>query len=43
LVRLLSHARFLAKQRTRRMRATLDYRQGYFAGKTFGKFTTAEK
>lgn len=23
--------------------ATLDYRQGYFAGKTFGKFTTAEK
>jgi VWFA-related protein len=23
--------------------ATLDYRQGYFAGKTFGKFTAAEK
>jgi VWFA-related protein len=23
--------------------ATLDYRQGYFAGKTFGKFTTSEK
>ena len=23
--------------------ATLDFRQGYFAGKTFGKFTTAEK
>jgi VWFA-related protein len=23
--------------------ASLDYRQGYFAGKTFGKFTTAEK
>jgi VWFA-related protein len=23
--------------------ATLDYRQGYFAGKTFGKFTSAEK
>ncbi len=23
--------------------ATLDYRQGYFSGKTFGKFTTAEK
>jgi VWFA-related protein len=23
--------------------ATLDYRQGYFAGKIFGKFTTAEK
>src|ERR1700722_199281 len=23
--------------------ATLDYRQGYFAGKTFGKFSTAEK
>jgi VWFA-related protein len=23
--------------------ATLDYRQGYFAGKQFGKFTTAEK
>src|SRR5580658_1728088 len=23
--------------------ATLDYRQGYFAGKTCGKFTTAEK
>ncbi len=23
--------------------AALDYRQGYFAGKTFGKFTTAEK
>jgi VWFA-related protein len=23
--------------------ATLDYRQGYFAGKTFGKFTTVEK
>ncbi len=23
--------------------ATMDYRQGYFAGKTFGKFTTAEK
>jgi VWFA-related protein len=23
--------------------ATLDYRQGYFSGKTFGKFSTAEK
>jgi VWFA-related protein len=23
--------------------ASLDYRQGYFAGKTFGKFTSAEK
>ena len=23
--------------------ATLDYRQGYFAGKTFGKFTAADK
>jgi VWFA-related protein len=23
--------------------ASLDYRQGYFAGKTFGKFTTGEK
>ncbi len=23
--------------------ATLDYRQGYFAGKTFGKFTVADK
>jgi VWFA-related protein len=23
--------------------ATLDYRQGYFAGKTFGKFTASEK
>ncbi len=23
--------------------ANLDYRQGYFAGKTFGKFTTADK
>ena len=23
--------------------STLDYRQGYFAGKTFGKFTTVEK
>src|SRR6202789_2037847 len=23
--------------------ATLEYRQGYFAGKTFGKFSTAEK
>ncbi|MGA2877374.1 MAG: VWA domain-containing protein [Bryobacteraceae bacterium] len=23
--------------------ASLDYRQGYFAGKTFGKFTTTEK
>ena len=23
--------------------ASLDFRQGYFAGKTFGKFTTAEK
>src|SRR6202034_4043497 len=23
--------------------ATLDYRQGYFAGKTFGKFTTVDK
>jgi hypothetical protein len=23
--------------------ASLDYRQGYFAGKQFGKFTTAEK
>ena len=23
--------------------AKLDYRQGYFAGKTFGKFTTADK
>jgi VWFA-related protein len=23
--------------------ASLDYRQGYFAGKTFGKFTTADK
>lgn len=26
-----------------RLSASLDYRQGYFAGKQFGKFTTAEK
>lgn len=25
------------------LQASLDYRQGYYAGKTFGKFTTAEK
>ncbi|MEO8025698.1 MAG: VWA domain-containing protein [Bryobacteraceae bacterium] len=25
------------------MNATLEYRQGYFAGKVFGKFTTADK
>ena len=28
---------------TREVSASLDYRQGYFAGKQFGKFTTAEK
>jgi VWFA-related protein len=28
---------------TNGLSASLDYRQGYFAGKTFGKFTTSEK
>jgi VWFA-related protein len=28
---------------TNGLSASLDYRQGYFAGKTFGKFTVAEK
>ncbi len=28
---------------TNGLAASLDYRQGYFAGKTFGKFTVAEK
>ena len=28
---------------TNGLTASLDYRQGYFAGKTFGKFTSAEK
>src|SRR6202035_3167516 len=28
---------------TNGLSASLDYRQGYFAGKTFGKFTATEK